>query len=223
LREDFSNKRREAVYKDTIKGQRDCFARGMSSRGSREKSTTMVRGKAHSTSGGGSSSAESTTTGGNNSSGKYKKMSYKFKQQLDEAERLRLADGEEMSILEERNRELEEMVRRMEQKQQDEVSGKVNGEALKDERKYKFVYDTARDKLFPYVKFISHGSQLKWDESQTSIGWNMTEICGIRPDCRKAWWLTWRSVVPRAIADTRNNRTTAIKRALLSKYIGVRY
>ena len=183
----------------------------------------MVRGKARSTSGGGSSSAESTTTGGNDSSGKYKKMSYKLKQQLDEAERLRLADGEEMSILEERNRELEEMVRRMEQKQQDEVSGKVNGEALKDERKYKFVYDTARDKLFPYVKFISHGSQLKWDESRTSIGWNMTEICGIRPDCGKAWWLTWRSVVPRAIADTRNNRTTAIKRALLSKYIGVRY
>ena len=82
---------------------------------------------------------------------------------------------------------------------------------------YEQVTKVAKEGLFRRVKFISNKKQQLAGFNPGSICHYVATECGVREADRKKWWMTYRVAIPRAITDTRNSKSGAIKKALLGK------
>ena len=97
-----------------------------------------------------------------------------------------------------------------------------NHEVMSGSKEEHTVTNVVSGTVFPKCKFVDTEHELNYSTSKISICQYVIERCNLQADVNEAiWWRTAKKYVVSTINRMRNDRNTAMKRAVLGKYNAV--
>ena len=97
-----------------------------------------------------------------------------------------------------------------------------NHEVISGSKEEHTVTNVVSGAVFPKCKFVDTEQELNYSASKISICQYVIERCNLQADVNEAiWWRTANKYVVSTINRMRNDRNTAMKRAVLGKYSAV--